>query len=238
MANTAQAGCNNSVASPMARHYRTITVSADHPLRAPNSTYVYEHRLVLWEHIGPGTHPCHHCGKPVTWAPGNGTSDGCLVVDHLDDDQTNNRVENLAPSCITCNQLRGLRKNRVRDEENFVINTSTGTRVRAVEIVCEGCQKVFLAPRRNVRPQRFCSLSCSSRNAPRRPYVPNSRSIRDGEPFVVNNHGNRVRAVAKKCESCGKEYLVVKSQAEKSRFCSRSCRARETFLRNNPRSRG
>jgi hypothetical protein len=216
----------------MTKNYKTISVKGDHPLRAPGCNYVYEHRVVLWEKIGPGTHPCHHCGIHVTWLPGEGARSGALVVDHLDHDRRNNDPSNLVPSCNPCNQGRQPRKNRVRDDELFIV-ADDGTRKRAVEVRCEECQKIFLALPRNVNPQRFCGRECSSKHArPKRAPYKTSRSIRDDELFIVNNVGDRVRAVAKNCESCGTEYLVVRSQSEKSRFCSRSCRSRENGRRS------
>lgn len=70
----------------------------NHPL-GRNPT---RHRVRLYDSIGPGTHPCHWCGKPVAWeiaypAPGS------LVVDHLDENKRNNAIENLVPACQPCN---------------------------------------------------------------------------------------------------------------------------------------
>jgi hypothetical protein len=79
------------------------TWAKGHPLAARGGR-VLEHRLVLWEKIGPGTHPCHHCGCPVAWFPTPG--EDRLVVDHLDDDQTNNDPSNVEPSCQGCNVTR------------------------------------------------------------------------------------------------------------------------------------
>jgi hypothetical protein len=74
-----------------------------HPLaRAKGAVKV--HRKVLYDAIGPGPHPCHWCGKPVDWTYGV-TSDA-LVVDHLDDRRSNNDLDNLVPSCNTCNSSR------------------------------------------------------------------------------------------------------------------------------------
>jgi hypothetical protein len=48
-----------------------------------------------------------HCGTDwdVEWT--YGLPDGALVVDHLDDDPTNNDPHNLVPSCFVCNIKRG-----------------------------------------------------------------------------------------------------------------------------------
>ncbi|AEJ94999.1 HNH endonuclease [Mycobacterium phage ArcherS7] len=77
--------------------YRYLIVVEDHPLKTSHrGRRVAEHRLVLWKHIGPGTHPCHWCGKPVTWGED-------LQVDHVDWDKLNNVPDNLVPSCRPCN---------------------------------------------------------------------------------------------------------------------------------------
>lgn len=144
--------------------YRRTYIS-NHPLSPPHNSYVYEHRLVLWGKIGPGTHPCHHCGCSVTWAPGRGLKKGSLVVDHLDDNTQNNDPANLVPSCHPCNKGRQPRIDRIRDDELSVPMTGSSFRTRAIEIHCEECQKVFLAA--PTRRQRFCSRQCSSRNVRR-----------------------------------------------------------------------
>ena len=76
----------------------------DHPLASKRGV-VYVHRMVLYDKIGPGTHPCHWCGKPVTWRPGVRYGDA-LVADHLDFDPSNNDPANLVPSCHLCNCVR------------------------------------------------------------------------------------------------------------------------------------
>jgi len=57
---------------------------------------VFEHRAVLYDEIGGGGHPCHYCGIVVYWQYD-------LVVDHVDEDKTNNSPANLVPSCTPCN---------------------------------------------------------------------------------------------------------------------------------------
>jgi hypothetical protein len=61
--------------------------------------FAYQHRVILYDAIGPGTHPCYHCETSVTW----GTD---LVADHLDFDKINNHPDNLVPSCAPCNIRR------------------------------------------------------------------------------------------------------------------------------------
>lgn len=84
--------------------YRMLT-GQTHPL-AKNGE-VLEHRKVLYDVIGPGPHACHWASRygceqfELDWSGGTR-----LVVDHLDDDPTNNSLENLVPSCTKCNSSR------------------------------------------------------------------------------------------------------------------------------------
>lgn len=75
-----------------------------HPLSHTNG-HVFAHRVVLYEAIGPGSHPCHWCGTTVTWSCGK-IAPEFLTVDHLDWDRLNNDPDNLVPSCTPCNTLR------------------------------------------------------------------------------------------------------------------------------------
>lgn len=74
-----------------------------HPL-ARAKGQVLLHRVVLYDDIGPGPHPCHWCDKPVDWT--FGVTDDALVVDHVDDDRLNNDRSNLVASCNDCNTSR------------------------------------------------------------------------------------------------------------------------------------
>lgn len=76
--------------------------SPGHPLCPPSSAWVYEQRIVLYDSIGPGPHPCAWCGKAIDWGAG-------LDVDHIDGDKENNLLENLAPACRSCNTSRAIR---------------------------------------------------------------------------------------------------------------------------------
>lgn len=82
-----------------------LVTKPGHPL-ARAKGQVHAHRVVLYDLIGPGPHPCHWCGKSVDWAFGVTTD--ALVVDHLDDDRANNDPANLVPSCNSCNTSRGV----------------------------------------------------------------------------------------------------------------------------------
>jgi hypothetical protein len=74
----------------------------DHAL-ANARGYVPEHRLVLFDKIGPGTHSCHWCGIGLEW---RGRGRAALIADHLDENKVNNDPSNLVPSCTPCNGNR------------------------------------------------------------------------------------------------------------------------------------
>lgn len=128
---------------------------ADHPLANVNSQ-VPEHRLILYEAIGPGEHPCHWCQKPVLWTTKLLLKNDHLVVDHLDCDWRNNDIANLVPSCSLCNSLRAETRG-VRDHEVF-ITRKNGSRLRAVNAVCTVCGTPFVTPKG--RPKPTCGRSC------------------------------------------------------------------------------
>jgi hypothetical protein len=82
-----------------------ITIGRDHPL-ADNKGRCLEHRLVLYQKIGPGWHRCAWCGRKVSWSRRWPYSSDALVVDHLDGQRSNNVSENLVASCGSCNSKR------------------------------------------------------------------------------------------------------------------------------------
>ncbi|MEU8186026.1 hypothetical protein [Micromonospora carbonacea] len=89
------------ISASKGRRYRAI-YRAGHPL-ARSSGRVYEHRVVLYDQIGPGPHPCNWCGTTVHWDPVDGPA---LQVDHLNGVGDDNRPENLVASCNACNVAR------------------------------------------------------------------------------------------------------------------------------------
>lgn len=146
-----------------------------HPL-APTSGTVAECRLVLFDKIGPGAHPCHWCKETVRWLPGAGNSAGALLADHLDWDQQNNTAANLVPSCHICNSHRTSNGGRspIRPDELFIMQPG-GTRTRAVERFCVMCGTAFVAAVSQVKVGRglYCSPSCARKQL-RSPSAPSS----------------------------------------------------------------
>lgn len=71
-----------------------------HPM-AHRNHYAFEHRVVLYDAIGPGPMMCELCGRDVTWRT--------VHVDHIDETVDNNERSNLRPTCSTCNTRRGMR---------------------------------------------------------------------------------------------------------------------------------
>jgi 5-methylcytosine-specific restriction endonuclease McrA len=94
-----------SVSTAKDRRY-IATTRKGHPV-ADKHGNVWVHRVVLFDAIGHGPHPCHWCGRPLTWG---GKGGGSLVVDHLDGDGANNTLTNLVPCCASCNTSRGLQE--------------------------------------------------------------------------------------------------------------------------------
>jgi hypothetical protein len=79
----------------------------EHPLAGKNG-WLALHRAVLFDFLGPGTHPCYWCKRSLEWhKPGGGpVALPPIHVDHLDDNPFNNQVWNLAASCEPCNRGR------------------------------------------------------------------------------------------------------------------------------------
>lgn len=128
----------------------------DHPL-APPSGIVTVGRIVLYDKIGPGPHPCHWCRRLVNWS--RGITRDCIVVDHLDWNHDNDNPDNLVPSCNNCNTRRAApgRQGAIQPGE-LTFPISGGYRTRAVECTCQSCGKVF--PAAKSRPRLYCSRAC------------------------------------------------------------------------------
>jgi hypothetical protein len=94
--------------SKMTSQGYVLLTGSRHPLA--RFGVVGEHRVVLYDKIGPGTHSCYWCGTPVTWMA-RSISDPHkrgrqLCVDHLNRDKSDNDPANLIPSCTACSTTR------------------------------------------------------------------------------------------------------------------------------------
>lgn len=145
--------------APKPGQYRMLYLPG-HPL-AGKAKYLPEHRVLLWNRIGPGPHPCHYCGTLIDWLPGEYTKKGALGVDHIDRNRANNNPSNLVPSCQACNNRNTSRT--VLDEEPFVARAN-GTRLRGESRDCMACGVKFITYP-DPRPNRglYCSRSCARR---------------------------------------------------------------------------
>lgn len=150
---------------------RRMRKAKGHPIAPPSGTVAVA-RLVLYDKIGPGRHPCHWCGDPIEWLTGQ-SQPGAIFADHVDFDPANDDPSNLVPSCNVCNahrQQSGKRALIAGDEPIVYVN---GRRRRAVGRTCEYCGEAFLAPASVLLPTqngkgRFCSRSCARRRPRKR----------------------------------------------------------------------
>jgi hypothetical protein len=134
----------------------------DHPL-CDSRGALWQHRVVLFEAIGPGPHPCHWCGRELTWRARRGTPPRVddLVVDHLDGDRANNARENLVASCQPCNVSAGYSPGRrISEDETYRIRND-GSRLRAQVHVCLQCGEGFLREPSAAHEPRYCSVPCA-----------------------------------------------------------------------------
>ncbi len=108
-----------------------------HPL-ADKSGAVRVNRAVLYEKIGPGSHPCHWCGATVTWMAAPSFAPGCLIADHIDWNTNNNDPSNLVPSCNPCNSTRSSVRGPIRKGRMFLIgNGEQVTRTEYYQLCIE-----------------------------------------------------------------------------------------------------
>lgn len=107
-----------------------ITELPNHPVAAPCGK-AYVHRVVLYDAIGGGAHPCHWCQMPVTWDLPSTDPLG-LQVDHLNNTRDDNRIENLVPSCLDCNVGRGAkRRHEALVADGYWSNNDTVAKLKA-----------------------------------------------------------------------------------------------------------
>ena len=68
-----------------------------HPL-ADARGCVWEHRFLYYEKVSKELDVCQLCETPVDWAT--------VHIDHIDNDKSNNSLDNLRPLCRACNVYR------------------------------------------------------------------------------------------------------------------------------------
>ena len=159
--------------------------SPEHPLAYRNG-WVQEHRMVLYDAIGPDPHPCHWCGTILEWSmtPRHGVlgKRGLLFTDHLDNNRRNNVIGNLVPACTSCN----VRRSKLGIEPAVPFVVVCGQRRAAEPRVCENCGADYLyVLTRHRKPSqgRFCSRSCTATARHREGTFPGGK----GQPFVTGH---------------------------------------------------
>lgn len=76
-----------------------------HPL-SDTKGLVSEHRKVMHDHTGGGDVPCHWCEDILSWSV-HYRSPNAVVIDHLNENKSDNRLSNLVCSCTRCNRALG-----------------------------------------------------------------------------------------------------------------------------------
>lgn len=84
------------------RRYRLV-YRPSHPLAARRGM-AWEHRIVLYDTIGPGPHKCHWCATEIDWLPKSDPRH--IEADHINGIGDDNHPENLVAACHPCNVTR------------------------------------------------------------------------------------------------------------------------------------
>jgi hypothetical protein len=218
-----------------------------HPL-AKGKGGVPEHRAILYAKIGPGPHPCHWCGKEVSWFPvvSGIRQRGTLDADHVDRDTRNNRPDNLVPSCHRCNVSRSPDQRVKTYRPHAEIQEAALARLRQT-FTCPQCSGTFTG-----RDRKYCTPACRSeaqkttirQERKDRYYETHPRKrqtfgrIGEGEQFHVRPNGTRVRMVTYTCDGCGTSYQTYQRIPEgRRRYCTQQCAKTSQRSPSSPRSR-
>jgi hypothetical protein len=207
----------DNCSSEKPRYYKTVH-DPTHPL-AKVGGYVYVHEVVLYAKIGKGPHLCHWGGEVVDWKQTIPQKmDGVLCSDHLNQDITDNRPENLVPSCFRHNISRTHPQNFLAGEDWMQRGSQ---RLRYHLRICVGCGAEFKAANfiktSKDHVGKYCSIKCYRK----------AIAVPDNEPFLIRKDGFRQRAVELSCPECGDIFLRPKSCLNRKglKFCSRACNA-------------
>ena len=86
----------------------------EHPL-SNSKGELYEHRFVMYEKYGDEIPNCEFCGAETRW------DSRATHVDHINEDKSDNRYENLRILCNSCNVKRSI------NPENYIEKKGTHT---------------------------------------------------------------------------------------------------------------
>lgn len=122
-----------------------LHIGYQHPVANPSGITPH-HRIVLWDAMSGQDAFCHWgCGTWVTWSKKHPYAKDALCVDHVNLDKSDNRIENLVPSCARCNVSRpGGRKETVRTKNLGQCSYETCTRnAKAAELCSAHYQQQY-----------------------------------------------------------------------------------------------
>lgn len=94
----------------IAKGYVQIKVPG-HPTAYKPTGWALLHRKLMWDAFGEGPHPCWGCGKSLEWSSSGdyqSSYSSALVVNHLNEDTSDNTLKNLTFSCNQCNRQYSL----------------------------------------------------------------------------------------------------------------------------------
>jgi hypothetical protein len=191
----------------------------NHPLAVGAGT-IPQHRVILYDRIGGGPHPCHWCGKILRWTKGK-TRPWSLLPDHVDGNGKNNNPGNIVPACPKCNSARRKTKPLQAGEVFTRLWNGSGQRYRCTIERCHECgDKFHRLVSSKLGHGRFCSKSCAQTNKNRARII-----LRPGEFLLPINSGGRNRKVAMvNCAACGMPFPRPTSDPQGTRsYCSRRC---------------